>query len=263
MADYSTNFSVASSDIKFLEHVVLQVTLQLADYGKAYNLSALFNATSDDEFYNILEDPHPRRGDIKLQLVSPAGTHSTLLPYRNFDFVNVEGYYNWPFMSVHFWGEDPNGTWTASVSFNSSAGWVSVRDAVLVLYGVASTPASVEEGTHCDAATCARGCSAAHCDVCRAYRNSSSLDCVDTCSSSTTTGYTLYNGYCVRGEVVFPPKSVSIGLVFGVVCAVVVLLCAVCLPGAVIAALLIRRKKKRRTQGYQLAFEADDFDEEM
>ena len=60
------------------------------------------------------------RGDIQVELVSPNGTKSILLPYRNYDFVNVEGYDSWPFMSVHYWGENPQGTWTITADIWTS-----------------------------------------------------------------------------------------------------------------------------------------------
>ena len=41
--------------------------------------------TSDniDYIYDWLQNPHPRRGDFKIELTSPQGTKSALLPYRN------------------------------------------------------------------------------------------------------------------------------------------------------------------------------------
>ena len=96
---------------------------------------------TDRDVYDWLEDSHPKRGDIKVELVSPSGTKSTLLPYRKYDFINAEGYDNWPFMSLHYWGENPIGTWTIHVYFQSSYGYVSVHVNSFELYGtsVAST----------------------------------------------------------------------------------------------------------------------------
>ena len=96
---------------------------------------------TDRDVYDWLGDSHPKRGDIKVELVSPSGTKSTLLPYRKYDFINAEGYYNWPFMSLHYWGENPIGTWTINVYFKSSYGYVSVHVNSFELYGqnVAST----------------------------------------------------------------------------------------------------------------------------
>ncbi|XP_071506796.1 neuroendocrine convertase 2-like [Diadema antillarum] len=59
----------------------------------------------------------PRRGDISLTLFSPFGTPSELLAPRRLDSSD-EGVVEWPFMSVHNWGEDPNGQWTLQFSYN-------------------------------------------------------------------------------------------------------------------------------------------------
>ncbi|XP_076443208.1 furin-like protease kpc-1 isoform X2 [Babylonia areolata] len=56
---------------------------------------------------------HPR-GSIVLHLTSPQGTRSTILPRRPND-VSSSGFNDWPFLSVHFWGEDPRGQWTLEI----------------------------------------------------------------------------------------------------------------------------------------------------
>ncbi|XP_077976879.1 neuroendocrine convertase 2-like [Glandiceps talaboti] len=53
----------------------------------------------------------PRRGDISLFLYSPSGTKSELLSTRIWDS-DSNGISDWPFMTVHNWGEDPVGDWT-------------------------------------------------------------------------------------------------------------------------------------------------------
>lgn len=55
-----------------------------------------------------------RRGDLHIYLTSPSGTRSTLLAQRPNDQAE-QGFRNWPFMTVHNWGESPNGTWTLEV----------------------------------------------------------------------------------------------------------------------------------------------------
>jgi len=54
---------------------------------------------------------YSRRGDLQLHLFSPAGTPSTLLPRRKDDYQpgKLDA---WHFLSVFYWGERPNGTWT-------------------------------------------------------------------------------------------------------------------------------------------------------
>lgn len=55
-----------------------------------------------------------RRGDLHIYLTSPLGTKSTLLAQRPNDQAE-QGFRNWPFMTVHSWGESPNGIWTLEV----------------------------------------------------------------------------------------------------------------------------------------------------
>ena len=72
-----------------------------------------------------------------IELILPQGTTSTLLSYRNYDFVNSDdegyAYHLWPFMSVHYWGENPVGTWTMTVTFKSSSSYISVFNVDLAL----------------------------------------------------------------------------------------------------------------------------------
>lgn len=69
-----------------------------------------------------------RRGDVKIYLTSPSGTRSTLLPRRPNDSMGGN-FNNWPFLSVHFWGERSEGEWTLEIedagSFGSGGGSLS------------------------------------------------------------------------------------------------------------------------------------------
>ena len=76
---------VNCANIRYLEHVQSKISL---------------NAT--------------RRGDLHIYLTSPHGTRSTLLAQRPNDQTD-QGFRSWPFMSVHNWGESPNGNWTLEV----------------------------------------------------------------------------------------------------------------------------------------------------
>ncbi|XP_011642628.1 furin-like protease 1 isoform X2 [Pogonomyrmex barbatus] len=73
------------SGVNFLEHVQAKVSLMAA-----------------------------RRGDLQIQLTSPQGTKSTLLAKRPHD-ISKAGFSQWPFMSVHTWGERPHGTWKLEI----------------------------------------------------------------------------------------------------------------------------------------------------
>lgn len=57
---------------------------------------------------------YPTRGDLELFLTSPMGTTSNILTYRPRDKAMM-GFTDWTFMSVHFWGEQPQGSWTLRV----------------------------------------------------------------------------------------------------------------------------------------------------
>jgi proprotein convertase subtilisin/kexin type 1 len=72
--------------IKYLEHVQLYVSIE-----------------------------YSKRGDLHLNLTSPMGTDTMLLSERAGDY-STDGFKNWPFMSVHTWGEDPSGVWQLRIN---------------------------------------------------------------------------------------------------------------------------------------------------
>lgn len=55
------------------------------------------------------------RGSLKITLISPKGTKSDLLLPRMRDNVD-DAFNNWPFLSVHFWNENPAGKWTLRIT---------------------------------------------------------------------------------------------------------------------------------------------------
>ena len=108
------------STITVLEHVVCRVTMQ-----------------------------HNPRGSLHLVLISPMGTRSSLLLPRPKDRSD-KSFDNWPFLSVHFWGEPANGTWTLEVTHNGAKGNRKhpgkVKSWQLLLYGTADVaPLAVPE----------------------------------------------------------------------------------------------------------------------
>lgn len=198
-------------DVVYLEHVVVNMSLTLYNYGVGYDVNDFkikSNNLDDDDLYLWLKDPHPRRGDIKIELTSPQGTVSTLLPYRNYDFINKEGYSDWPFMSVQHWGENPVGTWTLKVTFKSSSSSSSSSASVtasgisMTLHGTATIPLSVLAiPATCDSA-CARSCSgsdSSDCDGCKDYRIAPTLECVSSCPNTTY----VHNKYCLSKSLSF------------------------------------------------------------
>ncbi|XP_035729169.1 furin-like protease 1 isoform X1 [Vespa mandarinia] len=74
-----------------------------------------------------------RRGDLQIQLTSPQGTKSTLLAKRPHD-VSKAGFNQWPFMSVHTWGERPHGTWKLEIH-NEGRYFDTLEEWKLVFYG--------------------------------------------------------------------------------------------------------------------------------
>ena len=197
-----SSFSNANR-ISFLEHVVITMSLNIHTHGTNFDYDDFYDELyydylygDIDAIYDWLDNPHPRRGDIKIELTSPHGTKSVLLPYRDYDFINEEGYDNWPFMSVHYWGENPVGTWTLKVTYRSGSGYVYMSGLSMTLYGTETTPTAVSSIPSTCHSYCARGCSGegpGDCDVCSNLRNASTLQCVDECSPGTH----LYKRYCL------------------------------------------------------------------
>ncbi|XP_063426102.1 neuroendocrine convertase 2-like [Mytilus trossulus] len=101
------------------------------------NINFLEHVTVDVEFsYSRY------RGDTEIYLKSSSGTTSHILTYRPFDsyVYSDRGDLSWTYMSVHYWGEDPNGTW--ELLFRSCHGFstVIVKEWSITLYGTKTDP---------------------------------------------------------------------------------------------------------------------------
>nr|XP_054755926.1 proprotein convertase subtilisin/kexin type 5-like [Lytechinus pictus] len=81
------------------------------------------------------------RGKVKVELTSPSGTTSTLLSNRTND-VAGKGFRLWTLMTVHFWGENPNGAWLIKIG-NGEYNRLTVSTVRLTLRGTSSLPASL------------------------------------------------------------------------------------------------------------------------
>ncbi|XP_034723643.1 proprotein convertase subtilisin/kexin type 6 [Etheostoma cragini] len=95
---------------------------------------------------------HPRRGDLEINLISPSGTRSQLLANRLFDSSN-EGFRNWEFMTVHFWGEKAEGTWTLEIvdspsKLRNAEVMGNLKEWTLVLYGTSLNPYQPSSAQH-------------------------------------------------------------------------------------------------------------------
>ncbi|GFQ93427.1 hypothetical protein TNCT_344021 [Trichonephila clavata] len=81
-----------------------------------------------------------RRGDIHIYLTSPMGTRSTLLAQRPIDGSRA-GFQAWPFMTVHTWGENPDGVWKLEVHNEGRFyGRATLKEWYLHLYGTTEDP---------------------------------------------------------------------------------------------------------------------------
>ncbi|XP_034490855.1 furin-like protease 2 isoform X1 [Drosophila innubila] len=82
------------------------------------------------------------RGNLRILLTSPMGTTSTLLFERPRDIVK-SNFDDWPFLSVHFWGEKAEGRWTLQV-INSGRRRVNQPGILskwqLIFYGTSTQP---------------------------------------------------------------------------------------------------------------------------
>nr|AAC37262.1 vitellogenin convertase [Aedes aegypti] len=83
-----------------------------------------------------------RRGDIQIFLTSPSGTRVTLLTPRSHD-LSRSGFNQWPFMSVHTWGEAPHGTWQLEIH-NEGRLLAQITHWNLIFYGT-ETPAQPDD----------------------------------------------------------------------------------------------------------------------
>ena len=178
----------------------MTMSLEVGGYTQSFDESDYnsLDKTNRDQVNAWLESDHPRRGDIQVILSSPQQTRSILLPFRRYDFVNTEGYRDWPFMSVLHWGEIPLGQWTLAVHFNSSEGFVEVSGVSMQLYGTAEESEAVRSIPAQCHPECRRGCSGEgpqSCDTCQRFRVAATLECVAVCPPGTTAAF---DGYCLE-----------------------------------------------------------------
>lgn len=141
---------------------------------------------------------HPRRGSLRIVLISPSGTKSVLLAPRQND-LSRDGFDNWPFMTVFLWGENPHGVWTIKVEdtigFQGQFKKWSLR-----LYGTCEDSRELlpNESKICEE-ECKKGCPVSFskkCEKCWHYCNCDTGSCVPACSDSQSTDYE--NKHCRR-----------------------------------------------------------------
>ena len=208
-----------------LEHVVVRTTLNL-----------IMDLNS-----NIL----PKRGDISIELVSPAGTKSVLLPHRKKDIV-LDGYEIWPFMSVHHWGENPANEWKINISFASNGGYVTVPYIEVELYGTSEVPRALLNSPRQCSPECARNCSgngSQDCDACRGLRLPETLECVSNCSFLGDS-FCEVSGYCLSGEAC--GQNGSLGAYIAVIVTVSLLAISIVVVSLVCVYVINKRRKIKK-----------------
>lgn len=289
MHSISIEISANSTAIRFLEHVIVNMSLavSLSYTDKHYDYSSIPTEylEKDAEFVDfeadILDDysidsapsvltkrdsadsfftaDHARRGDIMVELTSPNGTKSVLLPYRKYDFINVNEYFNWPFMSLHHWGESPIGTWTIVITYKNTHASVNFELHNFKLYGTSEVPEAVSRiPQSCDPA-CDRGCAAygeEYCDSCKEFRDTDSLECISDCPQNLT----KYNHYC--GDIVFADGSDHSDILLPVVvsASVVVFVAFLLIITIALTCLLFKYRKRLHRRGRYNLVSVEEFD---
>jgi len=94
------------------------------------------------------------RGNVQITLISPAGTRSTLLFPRSRDHL-ANSFDEWPFLSVHFWGESPVGKWTLEVKNMGTeppqrSGGGLLKKWQLIFYGTEESPVRLPRSFNSD-----------------------------------------------------------------------------------------------------------------
>lgn len=99
------------NEIRYLEHVQLTLTME-----------------------------YSKRGDLSINITSAMNTETMLLSERPLDS-SVKGFKNWNFMSVHSWGERPDGVWKLKIRDGKGGKNRGIIKAVkLVLHGTKELP---------------------------------------------------------------------------------------------------------------------------
>lgn len=198
-ASRTLTFTSESTDMVFVEHVILEFNLQFVGVtdDDIYDFMSQYTAQYDSGIEPIIS--WPERGRVTVSLTSPSGTTSNLLPRRSGD-IYPNSYNNWPFLSVHFWGETPAGSWTVNITFDDVFGEIAVAIPRVIIYGT-SLPNAVSLipdtcSPECDST---RGCAALgaeFCDACANVRIASTRECAASCPD----GLALRNGYCYNAS---------------------------------------------------------------
>lgn len=157
----------SSNEIHYLEHVQAKITLK-----------------------------YKPRGSLKISLVSPSGTMTHLLFPRPRD-VDDSTFSNWPFLSVHFWGEPAIGTWKLIIQNDSRSTARSTGKLIswsLTFYGTYDRPVSYHMSSNESIRYSPRSAASQKTSECAANNTFLSLDgtrCFDSCPSGQWPNYQI------------------------------------------------------------------------
>jgi subtilisin-like proprotein convertase family protein len=113
------------------QHTDTTVQLRLESARYTFGVT---NTLSCEHVAVRLATDHPRRGDLRLTLLSPAGTRSVLQQLNNDQTL---GPTDWTYYSTHHFYESSAGTWTVEVTDEDTGSVGSVQSVSLILFGVA------------------------------------------------------------------------------------------------------------------------------
>ena len=186
------------TNISFMEHVVLKVTLDISFGDDDPNYIAMISTTTMMKMWF----------HTSMLVVVISGSHlshhkklnSSFYLIEIMTFVNTKGYNNWEFLSVHFWGENPIGNWKLRSSYKSTIGVVTVSNMSVTFFGTEAVPASVSSTrSHCSEECdykCSYDSGLEICDICKSKRDSETLKCLTVCPE----GNDEISNYCIKSN---------------------------------------------------------------
>lgn len=122
----------AHTSIKRTKSNLNQVLFDGSPSGNSFTFNVSANNFKTEHVTLKTNISHSNRGDIEISIISPSGTKSTLINKHN---DTNDHYSQWEFMSVFYWGENPNGTWNVIIRDTTGGHVGVVQDLELSVYG--------------------------------------------------------------------------------------------------------------------------------
>lgn len=137
-----------------------------------------------------------QRGQLEINLISPAGTKSDILRRRVRD-TSRNGFQNWAFLTIFHWGESAEGKWRLSITDHSTSGGGKLKSWFLKFYGTCDLKSpkkpyyniSIDDEEICDN-VCALKCPKAlseECFECSVFCDCTIGKCVNACDAHLVT----------------------------------------------------------------------------